>query len=360
MSASKDLKRGTWKVYCYYTDWQGNRKPKTKRGFQTKKEALEWERDFLQSKSRDINMSFETFVSIYLDEKTPRIKYNTYLTKKHIIEKKILPYFSKKNLSEITVTDVMQWQNELIGQKDEEGKSYSPTYLRTVQNQLSAVFNHACKFYGLSVNPSSQAGKMGKAKAKEMLFWTRSEYSDFMHTMYCKPVSYYAFETLYWCGIREGELLALTVGDIDLVNRKMIINKSYQRLKGKDYITEPKTEKSNRVIDLPNSLCLDLEDYLGMMYGYDSDTRLFPVSKSYLHHEMDRGCKESGVKRIRIHDIRHSHCAHLIELGFSPVEIAERLGHESISVTYTYAHLYPSKQLELAKRLDEDRGKDYE
>ena len=63
----------------------------------------------------------------------------------------------------------------------------------------------------------------------------------------------------------------------------------------------------------------------------------------------------SGVKRIRIHDLRHSHAAHLIELGFSPVAIAERLGHKGISITYMYAHLYPSKQYELAEKLSEDR-----
>ena len=135
------------------------------------------------------------------------------------------------------------------------------------------------------------------------------------------------------------------------------IRKSYQRLERKDVITEPKTEKSNRDINLPDFLCGELEDYFGMLYKRNGDIRLFEVSKQYLHHEMSRGCKESGVKRIRIHDLRHSHVAYLIELGFSPVEIAERLGHESISVTYTYSHLYPSKQKSLADKLNADRKK---
>lgn len=120
-------------------------------------------------------------------------------------------------------------------------------------------------------------------------------------------------------------------------------------------ITDPKTEKSNRVIDLPQFLCDEIEDYIGMLYKADKSSRLFTISKSYLHHEMDRGCKESGVKRIRIHDLRHSHVAHLIELGFSPVEIAERLGHENMAVTMTYSHLYPSKGRTMADRLGEDR-----
>ena len=197
---------------------------------------------------------------------------------------------------------------------------------------------------------------MGKAKGKEMLFWTKEEYLKFSEVMKDKPISYYAFEVLYWTGIREGELLALERGDFNIPDRKLTINKSYQHLQGEDYITSPKTEKSNRVIELPEFLCREMEDYFGMLYKCDEHTRLFTFSKSYLHHEMDRGAKAAGVKRIRIHDLRHSHVAHCIELGFSPVAIAERMGHEGINITFNYAHLYPSKQKALADKLNEDRG----
>jgi len=356
MSASKDTKRGSWKVYIRYKDWQGVKQIHTKRGFATKREALEYEREFLLKKSKDVNMSFPDFVAIYMEDMKPRLKLNTFLTKKHIIKSKIIPYFELKSLAEITATDIIQWQNELLSKRDENDKPYSQTYLRSVQNQLSAIFNHACRFYGLSVNPSKQAGKMGKAKSKEMLFWTKEEYLKFAEAMKKKPISYYAFEVLYWTGIREGELLALVRGDIQLDVKKLTINKSYQRLEGKDYVTTPKTEKSNRVIELPDFLCKELEDYFGMLYKCAENTRLFTFSKSYLHHEMDRGVKATGVKRIRIHDVRHSHVAHLIELGFSPLAIAERMGHEGINITFNYAHLYPSKQKALADKLNEDRG----
>ena len=83
--------------------------------------------------------------------------------------------------------------------------------------------------------------------------------------------------------------------------------------------------------------------------------RIFPVTKSYLYHEMDRGCRASGVKRIRVHDIRHSHVSLLIDMGFSAVAIADRVGHESIDITYRYAHLFPSKQAEMANKLDDER-----
>ena len=86
------------------------------------------------------------------------------------------------------------------------------------------------------------------------------------------------------------------------------------------------------------------------------DERLFAVTKHFLAHEMERGCKASGVKRIRIHDIRHSHVSLLIEMGFSALAIAERMGHEAVDITYRYAHLFPTKQDEMAAALDGARG----
>ena len=217
------------------------------------------------------------------------------------------------------------------------------------------MFNHAVRHYNLKVNPAAQVGNMGKAKGREMLFWTKAEYLKFAEAMMDKPLSYYAFEMLYWCGIREGELLALTPADFDFEAGTVKINKSYQRLHGEDVITTPKTKKSNRTIKMPNFLCDEMRDYLGMLYGVKKKDRIFTVTKSYLHHEMDRGAKEAGVKRIRIHDLRHSHISLLIDMGFSAVAIADRVGHESIEITYRYAHLFPSKQTEMADKLDFER-----
>ena len=138
-----------------------------------------------------------------------------------------------------------------------------------------------------------------------------------------KPLSFYAFEMLYWCGIREGELLALTPADFDFEKGTVSISKSYQRLSGQDLITTPKTEKSNRVITMPRFLVEEIQDYLKMLYGIGPDDRMFTITKSYLHREMDRGAKEAGVPRIRIHDIRHSAVSLLIDMGFSATAIAD-------------------------------------
>lgn len=238
---------------------------------------------------------------------------------------------------------MIEWQNEIRKLTDKSGKKYSQTYLKTVHNQLSALFNHAVRYYGLKSNPAAIAGNMGTEERKEMLFWTLEEYKKFSEVMMDKQISYYAFQMLYWCGIREGEMLALTPKDFDFKAETVTIDKSYQRLKGRDVITTPKTKKSNRTIKMPKFLCEEMQEYLGMFYEAGENDRIFPVSKSYMHHEMDRGSKEANVKRIRIHDLRHSHVSLLIEMGFTALAIADRLGHESIEVTYRYAHLFPSK-----------------
>jgi integrase len=355
MPAYKDTVKGTWYASFYYEDWKGIRKKKLKRGFETKKAALEWERQFLLQKAADLNMEFEKFVEIYITDKKERLRENTWSTKEHIIRTKILPYFNKKRLSDIQPRDVIAWQNEMLNYRDSKGKAYSSTYLKTLHNQLSAILNHAVRYYGLKSNAAQIAGNMGTEKHKEMLFWTKEEYLKFADAMMDKPVSYYAFEILYWCGIREGELLALTPADFDFEKGTLSITKSYQRLKGRDVITDPKTPKSIRVVKMPPFLTDEMHYYIESLYGVQMGDRIFDISKSYLHHEMDRGAKEAGVKRIRIHDLRHSHISLLIDMGFSAVAIADRVGHESIDITYKYAHLFPSKQTEMVEQLELQR-----
>ena len=356
MAAFKNKANGTWYVQFRYTDWKGERQQKLKRGFATKKEAQAWEREFLMQKQADVNMTFESFAQLYEKDMKPKLKLNTWLTKESIIQKKILPYFGKRKLSEITAKDVMDWQNAIRGLTDAKGKPYSPTYLKTVHNQLSALFNHAVRYYGLQVNPAAKAGNMGVEERREMLFWTKEEYLKFIDAMMAKPMLYYAFEILYWCGIREGELLALTPADFDFEKKTLRINKSYQRLQGKDVITTPKTKKSNRVIQMPDFLCDEIQDYFKQLYGLESDSRIFPLSKYALKRGMAFGCKASGVKVIRIHDLRHSHVSLLINMGYSAVAIGNRVGHESVEITYRYAHLFPTVQKEMADKLNVERS----
>ena len=314
MPAYKNKENGSWYVVTQYTDWTGERKPKCKRGFATRREALEWEQKFQQQNAGDLDMSFEAFCEIYTNDLKARLKESTWQTKENIIKTKLLPYFGKRKINEITTKDVIAWQNELLAYRDEKRKPYSQTYLKTLHNQLSAIFNHAVRFYDLHSNPAAKAGNMGTEERREMLFWTKEEYQKFAEEMMDKPVSYYAFQMLYWTGIREGELLALTPADFDFERGTVKISKTYQRLKGQDVITSPKTKKSNRTIQMPDFLCQEMQEFFKMQYGLKKKDRIFSVTKSYLHHEMDRGAKAAGVKRIRIHDLRHPYVKHTTKI----------------------------------------------
>ena len=339
-----------------YNDWQGNAKQKCKRGFATKREAVQWEREFLRKEQSNVDMTFESFYECYRNDLKSKLKENTWMSKESIIEKKILPYFGKKQLCDIKARDVIAWQNEIRELKDPDGKKLSPAYLKSIHAQLSAMFNHAVRYYDLPENPALKAGGMGDENSSEMDFWTQEEYLRFADAMMDKPMSYYAFELLYWCGIREGELLALTREDFNLDRRELRINKSYQRLKGKDVITTPKTKESNRVIKLPDFLCDEMKDFFSLFYSMKPGDRLFQFTKHYLYREMVRGCKATGVKKIRVHDLRHSHVSLLINNGFSAFEIAKRVGHRTERITYRYAHLFPSVQDAMVEKLDLVRG----
>ena len=358
MSVYKDEKNGTWRCIYRYTNWKGERKQTQKRGFRTKREAQAWEREELLKQGAKLDMTFESFYDIYSNNKKARVKESTWEIKGNLVRTKILPYFGQRKIAEITPKDVIAWQNELLKYRDEKGKPYSGEYLRTIHAQLSAIFNHAVNFYNLPNNPAKRAGGFKAEKPKEVEIWTQEEYLRFSATMMDKPRSFYAFEMLYWCGIREGELLALTPSDFDFQKRTVSITKSYQRIHGQDLITTPKTPKSVRVVQMPQFLCDEIQDYLKQLYGVESNDRIFPITKSYLYREMDRGCKQTGVNRIRIHDLRHSHISLLIDMGFTALAIADRVGHESVDITYRYAHLFPNRQTEMANQLDQLKDKE--
>lgn len=356
MAAYKDTERNTWYVAFYYRDWQGNNKKKKKRGFKTKREALDWEKTFRQKQEASLDMLFKDFVEVYAEDMKPRLKYNTWLTKEHIIKTKLLPYFGNKKMNEIKAADVVRWQNEMMSFRDEDGNGYSKVYLKTLQSQLSAIFNHGIRLYELKENPVRKAGSMGGERRKEMLVWTKEEYKKFSEAIIDKPQAYYAFEVLFWTGLRVGELLALTPADIDFSAKIISVTKSYQRIKGEDYITDPKTEKSNRTVSIPDFLCEELQEYLAMLYGFKDDDRMFQITKSFLHHEMIRGSEKAGVKRIRIHDIRHSHVSLLISRKYDIFEVSKRIGHKSIVTTQNiYGHLFDGVQKTIASDLDKMR-----
>lgn len=227
----------------------------------------------------------------------------------------------------------------------ENGEKYAKTYLRTLNNQFSAIMNYAVKYHGLRANPFIKAGSIGKRNADEMEIWTVAEFENFIKAV-DKPISKLGFKILFWTGMRIGELLALTVKDILINENKIDINKSLQRISGEDIITDPKTPRSKRRLEVSDEIMEEIKKYIGMLYCPNENTRLFPFLKYVFEKDIKFFAEKAGVKIIRVHDLRHSHASLLLHAGMDIITVSRRLGHENIETTLkTYSHIYdPNSQ----------------
>lgn len=353
----KDGKTIRWRAKFYVTDWTGTRKQICKRGFKTQREAKEYERLYLDQQNNTSNILFSSLVENYIEDMSHRLKPTTMENKQFIIKSKLLPYFGKMRVCDIDTLKIRKWQNELISYRDEEGNPFSQTYLKTVNNQLSAIMNYAVSHYRLSYNPCRAAGSMGKSNAEEMKIWTQAQYEQFSKCIQKSSLKL-AFDVLFYTGMRSGELLALTPADI-LPSKRIDINKNYAKVRGEELFLEPKTPKAKRCISIPDFLYDDILEYISKLYGIEEGDRIFYFSKYALEQEIKRIAIKTGLPPIRVHDLRHSHASMLIDMGVSPLEIAERLGHESVKTTLDiYSHLYPNKDQQLADRLNKFRRAD--
>lgn len=355
MSVSKMSDGKRWYVYVRYKDWTGQIKQHKKEGFARRTDAAAYEKVFLDRVTGSSDMQVQSLYDLYMEDCKTRLKATTYANKDFLFNAHVLPYLGRVKASDVTAADIRKWQNSLLALKQPGTDTpYSQTYLKTINNQVSALFNFGVKYYGIKQNPCRVAGSMGKKNASAMQFWTVAEFDKFIKAISNKPYSVVMFSLLFWTGMRSGEMLALTLSDFDFDAHTVSITKNYARHQGKDLIMEPKTPKSRRIILMPPTLSDTVKKYVSRLYDVNPSDRIFETNTKYiLQHEMKRGCAIAGVKKIRVHDLRHSHASLLIELGYSPLLIAERLGHENIETTLqTYSHLYPNKQSELATQLE--------
>lgn len=292
--AYKDKERGTWYASFYFTDWQGHRK-KIKRGFARQKDAKAFEEEFLKQGARTCDMSFASLVELYLQDMEHRLKPTTMRNKRYIIENRVLPAFKDLPVNQITPAHVRHWQSELLA------AGLAQTYVKTINNQLAAIFNYATKYYGLAVSPARLAGSVGKKQAQEMHFWTVEEFKAFIPHVPKLPART-GLSILFWTGLRISELLSLRADDIDLEARTLTVNKGFQVVDGKELIMDTKTPRSRRVVPLPEALCDEIKVYLDALYEPQPDDRLFPFTKSYFHRQMQKGCDAAGMEKIRLHD----------------------------------------------------------
>ena len=347
MATYKDEKRGTWYCKFYYVDWTGTRRQKLKRGFKLQREAKEWERDFLEKQQGTPEMTFRTLVSLYLEDTRTRRKRTTFKAYESHCNNALLPTFGEIPINQITPSTIRAWQNSLISEQ-----RYGQYTMLSIHNTFSRIFNFAVRYYNLPSNPCKKAGTIGK-RNRRTAFWTKHEYDLFISHVE-DPQAKLGFEVLYFSGCRIGELLALTPADIDTENNIIHITKTLYRENGQDTFTTPKTPKSIRDIVMPGFVIDNILAYSDRIYKIQRTDRIFTYSEQTFRNILRKICPIAGVKTIHTHDIRHSHVSLLIELDFNPLVISERLGHDNVNITLgTYAHLYPNKQDDVAKCLED-------
>lgn len=351
MTIYKDEKRGTYYFVVRVKQNDGTIKQVKRRGFKTKPEAKRAEALALVNNEQTNSLTFQEAAINYFNWYCQRRKQSSINVIKNIIFNHLIKEFGSTKLDKITPVHVMKFQNKIIN-------NYSPDFLKKIHTTLSAVFNFAIKFNGHSSNPAKITGNFELETNKRMNYWEFNEFKEFINVV--DELLYKAFFfTLYYSGARKGELLALTWNDVDFNNCSIDINKTeYNR-----QITKPKTKASNRVILLPDfviDLLLKLKtdaekaapvknDYVvfGEIYNSISTTTLDRKYASYI--------QKSKVKKILLHEFRHSHASYLINKGVSPLVVAQRLGHSDVATTLnTYSHLYPSKQTEAVAFMKED------
>lgn len=353
MPSYKD-ETGKWYCKFYYIDFTGQMKQKLKRGFNLKREADQWEKDYLDLQAGTPDTTFKAVCEDYLSNKKKMLKQSSWYDKQSRLNTWVLPYFSDRPIKDISASDVKNWQEELKTAKNAKGRPLAPGYLQNIVTEASSVFNYAMKHYDLPENPLKKTGNMIGKKNRSMTFWTEKEFTTFIQTFDKRDPYYAAFMTLYYTGLRKGELLALTPEDIDLDKGMIHVTKTYHVIEGEEIITDPKTEESKRFVPIPHFLCDVIRDHEKRIHGLSARDRVFMMSDTRLSFSLDKHIKGTGLKRIRIHDLRHSHVSLLIELGFSALVISKRIGHKDVTTTLNvYAHLFPNRDTEVADRLQE-------
>lgn len=348
MPVYKDTATKTYYFITRIKQNDGTVKQVKRRGFRTQKEAKLAEAQALIDQQDTNTLRFSQVANSYLEWYEKRRKQSSINVIKNIINNHLIIEFGDVKLEQITAKNVMLYQNKIID-------AYSPDFLKKIHTTLSAIFNFAIKFHGFSGNPAQTAGNFEVEKIKRINFWEYEEFTQFIE--HVDDLLYRAFfTTLYYSGARKGELLAITWEDVIFEDKTIRINKTNYN----NQITAPKTKASIRDIMLPSfvmDLLLELKnaaeymksDYVVFGQFYDS------ISTTTLDRRYAKYIKASGVKRIILHEFRHSHASYLINKGVSPLVVSQRLGHSDVATTLnTYSHLYPSKQSEVVEMMEKD------
>lgn len=339
MSAYYDEKQKTWYCKFRYTDWQGNSKSTSKRGFRTKKEALRYEQEQKTKLKECPSISLESLSVEYLADYKIRYKPSSFLATEKNLRKYILPSLGKLPVKQLSPLVIRKWQNSLTL------KNLSDSLLYSINITLSSVLTYAVKFHGLPSNPMRKTGRQGKITKRiefiELDEWKKLD--SVIDNIYFKTV----LNLLYWTGMRIGELMGLTAKDIDTDSLTITINKQY--FYGE--IIPPKTSQSIRTVTLPPFLLEVYKKYINSLL--EIPTPLFAIyDRKTITKYLQKYCLRAGIKPISPHALRHSHATLLINQGVPINAIAERLGHTPAMTLNIYAHCYKTQGKDIANALE--------
>lgn len=369
-----------FRVSYRYTDpITGKVKNSSKRGFKLKREAEDWIVDKLpaivaqkEQKRKTIDtMTMDELIEEYLFYKKMHVRITTFETKKHIIETKILPSFTGKLVVDVEPYDIIQWQHHLSESqklvkktvKSKNGKEkvietqeyYSDTYLRTINNQLVAIFNYAATIRRLPISPCKGLEKIGAKDAPEREIWEPEEFAKFIRTQEHNPLLYYAFCTLFWTGMREAELLGIRSKDLDFKNGIINVKDGYHKVKGK-VDKGLKNGESLRPVKIPSFLADELQEFVQSLGPMDPNARIFVTSKSTLLKHIHEGAARAGVKDIYVHCLRHSYISMCVFNGIPYTTISAQVGHSEFLQSLHYSHSYKNSGDFLVNALEQVKG----
>lgn len=347
MSVAK-MPDGRWYVYLRYKNWDGETKQHKKTGFATKKAAQQYEIEYKRKKEGSSDMSLQSLYELYIEDKKHRVKASTVFLQESNYKTYIQPYFAV-SVDELTLSAIRNWQNQL------SGKGLSAALIRSVTTELGAILKFGKKYYNITTIDASMIDKPAKIK-KDMNFWTLDDWREIEPNLRADNGVDVMISFLFWTGCRLGEMLALTPADFDFESSAVKIKKTIAKSSAGYIVQDPKTKKSNRTILLPKKIADSVKSYISKLYGIKPNDFIFggySACQSQIKREIMRLSNKCGVKRIRIHDLRHSHASLLIEQGLPPLLIADRLGHENVTTTLNiYGHLYPNKQEDILNKLN--------
>jgi integrase len=347
MALYKDEKRNTWYFRIYIEDEFGHKKQKCKSGFYTKREAKEAELKFISLSHSDYSdLTFQELYDIFIKSKIQNLKPQSITTIISRFKNHILPYFKDYKVNKIDNKIYLQWKELIL----EKGFSY--TYNSSLHDCMVLILNYAIDFYNLETNIASKVGNFSRKKyISKVDFWTYEEFQKFIEKVDDNLYSA-LFNVLYYTGMRLGECLALNWHDIK--DNYIDVNKNIAKGKINDnyIITSPKTKKSVRQIRLDDEtikILKELKKFYQTFINFNDDWFVFggltPLSRTTITRKKDEYCIKANVKRIKIHDFRHSHATLLLSKGIPVTVISKRLGHADMTMTLNiYSHLIPEDE----------------